>query len=279
VTLSEGWQLYVADKTIEGLSPNTLGDYKTQMNMLIRYFGDKDINGITVFDLKRYLAEKGSHLMLSSLGQRIRVMRTLFRYFSDEGFCEKNPAARLKEPKLPDQIPKAFSEEETVMLEEACKNPKEHALTEFFFSTGCRISEVQALNKSDINWENRSCVVMGKGSKQREVYFSIKAKIWLKWYIDSRKDADLALFVTDRAPHRMSKDTMRRNIKIVGKQSNLGRNMYPHMWRHTFATHMLNAGAPIEGVQEQLGHTSIKVTRRYCRLSGVRRKQIHDTYF
>lgn len=279
MNLSEAWVLYEQDKQIEGFSQNTLGGYKTQMNMLVRHFGEKDLNDITVFDLKQYLVEKGSHLKPSSLGQRIRVIRAFFKYFSDEGYCERNPSSKLKEPRLGSIVPKAFSEEEAELLREACKTPLEHALTEFFYSTGCRISEVQQLNLSDINWENRSCIVNGKGSKQREVYFSLKAKIWLRWYIDLRTDEDPALFVTDRAPHRPSTATMRRNIKVVGKQSGIDKRVCPHYWRHTFATHLLNRGAPLEAVQDQMGHCDIKTTRIYCQLSGVRRKEIHTRYF
>jgi len=279
MNLLEAWQLYEQDKTLEGHSQNTIHDYKIQLNMWYRYFGDKDIDTITVFDLKQFLVEKGSHLMLSSLGQRIRVMRSFFRWVSEEGYCTSNPARKLKEPKLPHNIPKAYNEEETEILREACVTKLEHALTEFFYSTGCRISEVQMLDKSDINWENRSCIVRGKGNKQREVYFSLKAKIWLKWYLAERTDDDPSLFVTQRAPHRPTTDTIRRNIKIVGKKSKITKNVTPHKWRHTFATHMLNKGAPLEGVQDQLGHADLKTTRIYCQLSGVRRKMIHDTYF
>jgi integrase/recombinase XerD len=111
------------------------------------------------------------------------------------------------------------------------------------------------------------------------VYFSLKAKIWLKWYIDSRTDEDKALFVTERAPRRMSVDMIRYVVKRVGKQAKLDQSVYPHLWRHTFATHMLNRGAPLEGVQDLLGHAKIETTKIYCQLSGARRKQIHTSYF
>ena len=277
--LSEAWSLYEIEKTLEGYSQTTLRNYNIQVNLLVRHFGEKDVNEITVLDLKQYLIQKGSHLKPSSLGQRIRAIRAFFRWLADEGYIDRNPTAKLREPKLGGRVPKAYSEEEAELLREACKNPLEHALTELFFSTGCRISEVQQLNKSDIDWENRSCIVLGKGNKQREVYFSLKAKIWLRWYVDSRTDEDPALFVTERAPHRMSIATMRRDIKKVGIQSKIDRNVCPHYWRHTFAMHLLDRGAPIEAVQDQLGHVDLKTTRIYCQLSGARRKAIHNMYF
>lgn len=279
MNLKELWELYYQDKTLENFSIKTLKGYKTQCNLLIRYFGNKDIQKITVFDLKQYLIERGGHLKPSSLGMRIRFIRTFFRYASDEGYIISNPTVKLREPKLGKSIPKALNEEEIEYFREACSSNLEKALTELFFNTGCRVSEIQQLNKEDIDWENRSCIVHGKGCKQREVYFGLKAKILLKWYLNERKDDCSALFVTQRDPHRPTVDTLRRNIKTICKKSNVNKNVTPHTMRHSFATHMLNKGAPLEAVQDQLGHVSIKTTKIYCQLSGIRRKMIHDTYF
>jgi len=277
--LTEAWQLYVADKTLEGYSKTTLRGYLIQNNLLIRHFGDTNINEITLLDLKNYLIKKGGHLKPSSLGARIRAIRAFFRWATDEGYIDRNPAAKLREPKLGARVPKAFSEEESELLCEACDTKLEHALTEFLFSTGCRVGEVYGLNRSDVDWENRSCIVIGKGDKQREVYFSLKAKIRLKWYLESRTDQDPALFVTQRAPHRLSIEMMRYVVKRIGRQAHLDKRIYPHLWRHTFATHLLNRGAPLEAVQDQMGHCDIKTTRIYCQLSGARRKEIHTRYF
>jgi integrase/recombinase XerD len=198
----------------------------------------------------------------------------------DEGYCQGNPTTKLKSPRLGKRIPKAFNEEEIEMLQEAGKYPIDFALTSFLFSTGCRIGEVQKLNRSDINWENRSCIVLGKGNKQREVYFGVKAKIRLKWYLESRNDDCPALFISQRRPYRrLSIDQLRRITKRVAEKANISNTMYPHKWRHTFAMHMLNKGAPLEAVQDQLGHEDMKTTRIYCQLSGARRKSIHDFYF
>lgn len=278
--LSEAWELYLADKQLEKFSPVTLESYRVQKNLLVRHFGDKDINEITIFDLKQYLIEKGGHLKASSLGARIRFIRAFFKWLSDEGYCTKNPTTKLKEPKLGSRIPKALTDEEAELQREACRIPQEHALTEFLFSTGCRVGEVHRLNRSDVNLENRSCLVIGKGDKQREVYFSRRAKIWLKWYLDSRNDDCPALFVTQRRPYRrLSIDMIRYVVKRVCRQSNSPKNTYPHIWRHTFAMHMLDKGAPLEAIQDQLGHADLRTTKIYCRLSGARRKEIHDRYF
>lgn len=280
MNLLEIWKFYEQDKTLEGYSPATLKGYKVQTALLYRYFGDQDINTITMFDLKKYLLETGGHLKPSSLGARIRFIRAFFKWASDEGYCESNPARKLREPRLGNRIPKAFSEEDTELLREACNTYQEHALIEFTYSTGCRVGEVSRVNINDINWENRSLVVIGKGNKQREVYFSLKAKIWLQWYLNSRNDDNPALFITQRRPYRrLSIGMIRYVIKRVGRQAHIEKSIYPHLWRHSFATHLLNKGCPLEGVQDLMGHAKLETTKIYCSLSGARRKNMHDTFF
>lgn len=277
--LTEAWRIYAADKQIEGFSPVTLKNYQIQHNLLLRYFGDIDLDKITLPDLKTYLVEKGRHLKPSSLGQRIRAIRAFFRWANEEGYCSGNPARKLKEPKLGKALPKALNEEDTEVFKEGCTTPMEHALVEFMYSTGCRVGEVHLLNRNSINWDSRSCVVFGKGSKEREVFFSIKAAIWLKKYLNSRKDADVALFVTQRKPHRLSIDMIRYVVKRVARHSEVDANVYPHKLRHSYATHLLNNGCPMDGIQTLLGHAKIETTMIYAQLSGPRRKEIYSRYF
>lgn len=278
--LSEAYKAIILDRQIEGFSPLTLKNYKYQVGMLIRYFGDCDLNDITLESLKEYLVTKGSHLKPSSLGLRIRIIRAIFRWASDEGYCINNPARRLKEPKLGSRVPKALSEEETVLLQEGCISVLEKSLISFMYSSGCRIGEIHKLNRNSINWENRSCIVNGKGDKEREVYFDIKAMIYLKKYLNQRNDLDMALFVTERKPYRRTSIAqLRRIIKRVAKRSEVLNNVTPHQLRHSFATHLLNNGAPMEGIKELLGHQKIETTQIYACLSSNRRKEIHARYF
>ena len=118
--LSEAWRLYAADKQIEGFSPATLRGYKIQLNLLVRYFGDIDIEEVTLVSLKTYLIDAGSHLKPSSLGARIRFIRAFFRWAAEEGYCPGNPARKLREPRLGARVPKALSEEDTENLREGC---------------------------------------------------------------------------------------------------------------------------------------------------------------
>ena len=137
-----------------------------------------------------------------------------------------------------------MTEWEIEHLREACYSPLEKGLFEFMFSTGCRIGEIVTLDRVNRNWSNHSAIVRGKGDKEREIYFNIRCDIWLKRYIESRIDNDTAIFVTERHPYRMSKAQMRYIIKRISKRSGINKEIYPHQLRHSYATHLLNNGAP-----------------------------------
>lgn len=210
---------------------------------------------------------------------RIRFIRAFFHWASDEGHITRNPASKLREPRLGSRVPKALSEEDTEILREGCATPLEHALIEFLYTTGCRIGEVYGLNKSAINWDNRSCIVLGKGNKERDVYFNTKCFIWLKKYVEQRTDDDEALFVTERAPHRMGIAEVRYIVKRIACRAEVEVNVYPHKLRHSYATHLLNNGAPLEGIQTLMGHAKLETTKLYAELAGPRRKEIYKRYF
>lgn len=195
--ISEAWAACEADRRLDGYSRHTLKGYGIQARLFIRFLGDRLINEITTADLKRYLAAQ-THLKPSSLGHRTRFLKSFFRWVQDEGYIVGNPTTKVKEPKEGKRIPKALSEEDTEMLREGCITPREHALVEFIYTSGCRIGEVASLNRNTIDWEARAVVVHGKGDKEREVYFTVKTAIWLKKYLKGRKDTNTALFVTER---------------------------------------------------------------------------------
>lgn len=278
--LSEAWSNYEVDRKLIGYSEHTLRGYKIQFNLLVKNLGDKEINQITLVELKEYLLKQAKHLMPSSLGHRIRFIRAFFRYLIDDGYIERNPAAKLREPKLGSRVPKAFNDEEVELLRDSCASLLEKALTELFYATGCRIGEVNRINKADIDWDRRSIMVIGKGNKQREVYFTTKCKVWLLKYLKSRTDDYEALFISQRKPiRRMSVDQLRYWVKKIAARSDVKVNVYPHRWRHSMATTMLNNGAPMEVIAANLGHARISTTMIYAQLSGERRRQEYNKYF
>lgn len=278
--LSEAWKKYQQDKKIEGYSTLTLKTYCFQYNLLLRFFGDIDMNGFSTEKLKEYLIQSGNHLKPSSLGHRIRCVKSLFRWSHEEGYILKNPAAKLKEPKLGKRIPKSLSELEIEHLREACQTTMENALFEFMYSTGCRIGEVVKLDREDIDFRTNSVIVQGKGDKEREVYFNTRCSIWLKRYLDEREDEDPCLFITDRKPkRRMSIDNLRYIIKRVSNRAGIKKSIHPHQLRHSYATHMINNGAPIDVIQSLLGHEKSETTKIYAQLSGKLRQDYYSKYF
>lgn len=246
--------------------------------MLANSLGDPDVKDVTYEQLKEYLYQQ-THLKPSSLGHRVRFIRSFFRWATDEGFVDRNPAAKLREPKLGTRVPKFLTEEEIETLREGCKSPLEHAIIEFLYTTGCRIGELVRANRTDIDWQNGSLVVLGKGDKEREVYFNTKCRIWLKKYLESRNDEDAALIVTVRAPHRMSISQVRFIVKRVANRANIETNVYPHRLRHSYACHLLNNGAPMEAIQTLMGHEKPETTALYAQLSGERRHELYRRYF
>jgi site-specific recombinase XerD len=161
------------------------------------------------------------------------------------------------------RIPKFLIEEDVINLKNTCDSPREHALLEFLYCTGCRVGEVHRINIEDINWENCSTIVNGKGSKQREVYFTTECKVWLKKYLESREDSCKALFVTESSPvRRMTIPTIRYSLKKLASRGKVAVNVYPHRFRHTYACHLLDNGAPLDFIQGMLGHEKASTTLR-----------------
>ncbi|MFQ3546106.1 tyrosine-type recombinase/integrase [Halobacillus rhizosphaerae] len=278
--LSEAWEKYYVDKKIEGYSLLTLKSYCLQFNMLVRYFGEVDTEEVSIDQLKSYLIEVGDHLKPSSFGHKVRFLRSFFKWLYEQGVIIDNPAIKLKEPKVGKRIPKFLTEMEIEQLRDSCSTPMEKALFEFFYSTGCRIGEVVKLNREDINFSARSVIVRGKGDKEREVYFNIRCSLWLKKYLEERSDEDGCLFITERRPKkRMSVEIIRYIIKRISSRANINKEIHPHQLRHSYATHLLNNGAPIEVIQSLLGHEKSETTKIYAQLSGKLRQDFYSKYF
>lgn len=283
--MSEVWRMYKSDKQLEGYSPHTLKAYQLQHNLFFEYQGDCHIEDIDYKTIKQYLAKDADRMKPSSISFRMKYFRSVWRYAIDEGIITENPAARLKDPKQGQRIPKAMSEEAIEWLRTACETSLENVILELFFSTGCRIGEVTKLNRNAIDYEGKSIIVRGKGDKEREVYYSTRCAIWLKKYMNNRNDTNMALIVTDRKykseggqPRRMAECGIRWTIKRIARRAGVD-DVYPHKLRHSYATHLLNNGAPLEVIQSFLGHSSIDTTRIYAMMSGERRKQLYKQYF
>ncbi len=287
-TLASCVQTYLKARKLDGYSDKTLYSYRLHLNHLAADLGDATpISMVKLEHLRTHLTSL-THLQTSSLANKVRALKAFFKWLYEEEVLERNPALKLREPRLPARIPKALSVEEVELLRDACESLLEHALVEFFFATGCRVSEIHQLDRIDLDWLRRSVVVLGKGNKEREVYFGAKAALWLKRYLDNRSDNTLALFVTKRRRRqhsgtlehqRLSTSQMQRIFKRVAKRCELEEKVTPHVLRHTLATLLLNQGAPIAAVQSILGHASPTTTQLYVNLSGESRQMLYRRHF
>lgn len=275
--IEEKIRLFLSAKKLEGMAETTMDGYKRDLIIFAEHV-KKRVVDITTADIRVYLASC-DHVMMSTIAKKLFVLRSFFGWLTDEEIIPRDPAKKIKTPKMPKLLPKALDIEGLEMLREACETERQRALIEFFYSTGCRLSEVYRLNISDINIQNMSTTVFGKGSKERIVYLSFRCLYHLKKYLTSRDDENPALFVTERRPHeRMGRRSIEREIKAIAAKTDIKKNVTPHTMRHTMATLMLNNGADLAGVQQILGHSSPDTTQRYATVTEETKREQHRKY-
>lgn len=260
-------QMYLAVKRLDGLSKKTLSNYEYNLLIFASYLR-KPLSTITTSDLRMFLAQRSAEMKSSSMNTQISILKSFFSWLHSEEYILKNPMLKIRSTKEPKRLRTAMTEEEIELLRQACKTDRERALVEFLISTGCRLSEVVEINKSQINWYEMSLNVIGKGNKERKVYFSTKAKILLKKYLSSRKDNNEALFVTSKAPYsRLGGRSIEREIHNIADRAGFTKSVFPHLFRHSFATHKLNSGMSLPVLQHIMGHEDPGTTQIYAELS------------
>lgn len=265
--IEEKLQIYLATKKLDGLSPRTLKSYNYQLLIFASHL-IKPLVAITTMDLRMYLANRCKNMKPSSVNGQITILKSFFSWLANEEYIPKNPAVKLKQTKEPKRLRNPLSSEETEILKQACKTDREKALVEFLVSSGTRLSEVVNIDINDIDWHEMSLNVIGKGDKERKVYFSVKAKILLQNYLKSRKGKDLALFTASKYPFaRMGGRSIQRELKKIAARAEMNKSIYPHLMRHTFATHSLNSGMDITILQHLMGHSTPQTTLIYAQLS------------
>lgn len=265
--IEEKIQIYLASKKLDGLSEKTLRNYNYE---LIKFASClvKPIATVTTSDLRMYIATRCKDMKQSSTNGQITILKSFFSWLFDEEYIPKNPMSKIKQTKEPSRVRQPLTDEELELLRQACKTAREKSIIEFLITTGCRLSEVVEINISDIDWHEMSLFVIGKGNKQRKVYFNVKAKILLKNYLKSRKGDDLALFTTSKYPYtRMSGRSIEREIDKISKRVGLDKSIYPHIFRHSYATHNINSGMPLHIIQQLMGHESPQTTLVYAKIN------------
>lgn len=275
--LLEKIYMYLSAKRIEGLSPRTLEGYEMELKLFTRKVR-KHTRDIFATDIRAYLSDiKG--IKLSTLAKKLSTLKSFFAWLAAEEIIRADPCLKVKLPKLEKKLPVYLDIEELEYLRECCSTKRERALVEVLYCTGCRLSEIQALNIGDVDKQGMSCVVYGKGSKERVVYFSHKSMYHLEKYLASRKGDEEALFTTERKPYRrMTNPAIQQVFRKLAKKSGLEGKLSPHALRRTFASLTLNNGAELAAVQSLLGHSSPQTTLRYCHVTEDKKKEQHKKF-
>lgn len=275
--IQEKIELFLSGKQLEGLSKITLKNYLLHLKKFAEHI-KKKVEDVSTADIRVYLGHYKDQ-KTSTLSTKLSVLKSFFGWLTAEEILPRDPTARIKPPKKEKRLPKALSIEELEMMREACKTVRQRTMLEALYATGCRLSEVHDLDRSDIEFNTQSCRVIGKGNKEREVYFSFKAIYHLKKYLKGRMDIVPALIITERQPYRrLSHRGIQREISIIAKCAGIQRKVSPHTLRHTFATLTLNNGADLVAVQELLGHENPATTQIYASISAERKREQHKKH-
>ena len=273
-------KLYISAKRLEGLSELTLEDYYREL-MLFEYRVSKPTVRITTADIRQYLGGMDD-VMASTQGKKLSVIKSFFAWLVDEEIILRNPASRIKQMKQPKRLPKALTAIELEILREACGTLREQALVEVMYSTGCRLSEVSGMKRSDVDWSSGSIRVIGKGDKERVVYLNPKASYHLERYLEECEENENEseyLFSTERRPYRkMQNKTIQDAINKIASRTSIKKNITPHVFRHTFATLAMENGIELGDLQQLLGHSNPGTTLRYAEVSEERKHNAHRRF-
>lgn len=270
---------FVYAKRIEGCSEKTLKYYRTTIEAMTEAI-DKGVRHMQTDDLRAYLTEYQENHGSSrvTIDNIRRILSSFFSWLEDEDHIMKSPVRRIHKVKTATNIKETYTDEELEKMRDNCEELRDLAIVDMLASTGMRIGEMVLLNKADINFNERECVVFGKGDKERVVYFDARTKIHLQNYIDSRIDEDPALFVTLRAPYtRITIGGIESRLREMGKNLEIEK-VHPHKFRRTLATMAIDKGMPIEQLQKLLGHKRIDTTLQYAMVKQSNVKHAHRKY-
>ncbi len=272
-------EAFVAAKRIEGCSEKTLKYYRITIETMVASI-DKGIRHIQTEDLRSYLTDYQSKNQSSrvTIDNIRRILSSFFSWLEDEDYILKSPVRRIHKVKTATNIKETYTDEDLEKMRDNCTELRDLAMIDMLASTGMRVGEMVLLNRNDIDFNERECIVFGKGSKERVVYFDARTKIHLQNYLRSRKDDNPALFVSLKSPYeRLKIGGVEVRLREFGKQLGLQR-VYPHKFRRTLATTAIDKGMPIEQLQQLLGHRKIDTTLQYAMVKQSNVKIAHRKY-
>jgi len=270
---------FISAKRIEGCSEKTLDYYRNTIEAMLSSIGKKPQH-IDTEDLRQYLTRyqvtrNSSKVTIDNIR---RILSSFFSWLEDEDYIVKSPVRRIHKVKTAKLVKDTYTDEALELMRDNCTTVRDLAMIDLLASSGMRVGEMVALNREDINFHERECVVIGKGSKERLVYFDARTKIHLQDYLSSRTDSNPALFVSLNAPYeRLMIGGVERRLRELGRKLNIPK-VHPHKFRRTLATSAIDKGMPIEQVQQLLGHQKIDTTMHYAMVKQQNVKLAHRKY-
>ena len=270
---------FLSAKQVEGCSLRSINYYSSTLDNLIKTL-EKPFNQVETEDLRIYLSEyqKRNDATKQTIDNIRRILSSFFTWLEDEDYILKSPVRRIHKIKTTKQVKETYSDEALERLRDNCKTIRDLAIIDILSSTGMRVGELVKLNRVDVDFNNRECVVLGKGSKERVVYFDARTKLHLQNYLNSRKDENPALFVSLLEPHnRLEIAGIEIMLRKLGRSLQINK-VHPHKFRRTLATKAIDKGMPIEQVQKLLGHSKIDTTMEYAIVDQQNVKNSHKKY-
>ena len=271
--------IFIAAKRVEGCSEKTLRYYESTIRNTLSAVNKKVVE-ITTDDLREYLDsyQQESKATKVTIDNIRRILSTFFAWLEDEDYIIKSPVRRIHKVRTVKSVKETYSDEALELMRDFCDGIRDLAMIDLLASTGMRVGELVLLNRDDIDFENRECIVFGKGSKERRVYFDARAKIHLQRYLATRSDNNPALFVTLLKPHnRLQISGVEIRLRELGRKLNISK-VHPHKFRRTLATMAIDKGMPVEQVQQLLGHSKIDTTMQYAMVNQNNVKISHRRY-
>lgn len=272
-------KIFLAAKRVEGCSEKTARYYDSTIRNVLCAI-KKEVAEITTEDLRIYLDnyQRNSGVSRVTIDNIRRILSSFFSWLEDEDYIQKSPVRRIHKVKTCRTVKETYSDEALELMRDHSECVRDLALIDMLASTGMRVGELVKLNKSDIDFESRECVVLGKGNKQRKVYFDARTKIHLQRYLQSRTDDNDALFVSLQKPHnRLQISGVEIRLRELGRKLDMTK-VHPHKFRRTLATTAIDKGMPIEQVQQLLGHQSIDTTLQYAMVNQNNVKVSHRKF-
>ena len=270
---------FISSKKVEGCSDKTIHYYKSSIEKLIATV-KKNVCDIGTNDIRCYLADQQEQRGLSkvTIDNLRRIYSSFFSWLEDEDYITKSPVRRIHKVRTDALVKEVLTDENIEVLRDSCQELRDIAMIDLLLSTGMRVGELVKINREDIDFQERQCVVFGKGNKEREVYFNARTKIHLKKYLEQRTDTNSALFVSLHEPHtRLTISGVEVRLRQLGKKVNLNK-VHPHKFRRTLATMAIDKGMPIEQVQKMLGHVKIDTTLHYAMVNQTNVKIAHRKF-